>query len=93
MVRAGKTFTVPDYKGLLLGKRMVLAMSAGQDFAVGAPYANYDYVVPYLRAIFGFIGVTDLTPITVATNSGAEVLAQTEIRAREQIDRLVASAA
>ena len=72
---------------------MFVAMGAGQDYAVGTPFANYDFVVPYLRAVFGFIGVTDITPIAVATNSGGDVLAQTQTKAREQIARIVHSAA
>jgi FMN-dependent NADH-azoreductase len=93
IVRVGRTFSMPGYQGLLKGKRMFVAMSAGAEYAVGAPFANYDFVLPYLRAVFGFIGVTDLTTIAVATNLGEEVLSQTEARAREMIDQIVRSAA
>ena len=93
IVRVGRTFTVPDFRGLLTGKTLYLAMSAGQDYAVGTPFANYDYVLPYLRAVFGFIGVTDVQAVTVATNSGADVLSQSEAKALDQIAQLVHSAA
>jgi FMN-dependent NADH-azoreductase len=92
IVRVGRTFSAPDFQGLLKGKRLFVAMSAGQDYAVGSPFANYDFVLPYLRAVFGFIGVTDLTLIGIATNS-EELIAQTEARAREMIDEIVRSAA
>ena len=93
IVRVGRTFSTPGYEGLLKGKRLFVAMSAGQDYAVGAPFANYDFVLPYLRAVFGFMGVTDLTLIAVATNGGEEMLSRTEARAREEIEQVVGSAA
>ncbi len=92
IVRAGRTFTVPDYQGLLKGKRMFVAMSAGQDYAVGTPFANYDYVVPYLKAVFGFLGVTNFSMVNVATNQGEELLAQTQTRASDLIAKLLGSA-
>ncbi len=95
IVRVGRTFAVtsnvPPYVGLLEGKRLFLAMSAGSDYAVGTPYANYDYVLPYLRAIFGFLGVTDIHSITIATSSGEDALTQSEARARERIAQFVES--
>ncbi len=93
IVRSGRTFTVPDFQGLLKGKRMIVAMSAGQDYAVGTPFANYDYVVPYLKAVFAFLGVTDFSMVNVATNQGEELLAQTQTRASDLIAKLVGSAA
>jgi FMN-dependent NADH-azoreductase len=92
IARVGKTFAMPGYQGLLTGKRMFVAMSAGADYAVGAPTANYDYVLPYLRAVFGFLGVTDLTTIAIATSS-ENLLAQTQVKAHELIAELVQPAA
>ncbi len=91
IVRVGRTFTVPNFEGLLKGKRMFLAMAAGQDYAVGTPMANYNYVLPYLQALFGFIGVTDVTTITVATGAGGEDLANSEAKARDRIAEAVGS--
>jgi FMN-dependent NADH-azoreductase len=92
IVRVGRTFTAPDFQGLLKGKRMFVAMSAGADYAVGAPFANYNFVVPYLRAVFGFLGVTDINVVTLTTNAGPEVLAQSESKALETIGQFVKSA-
>jgi FMN-dependent NADH-azoreductase len=93
IVRVGRTFSVPDFRGLLQGKKLILAMSAGQDYSLGAPSANYDFVLPYLRAVFGFIGVTDIATVSVATNGGDDLLTQTETRARQLIAQLARSAA
>ncbi len=93
VVRAGRTFLVPGYEGLLKNKKMFLAMAAGQDYAVGMPMADYNYVLPYLRAVFGFLGVTDMTPIAVATGAGGEDLAQSETKAGKMIAEVVGATA
>lgn len=90
IVRVGRTFSVPDFKGLLQGKKMFVAMAAGQDYSVGTPFANYDFVVPYLKAVFGFIGVTEIQTIGLATNPGGDP--QTEAKAIERIAEVVKSA-
>jgi FMN-dependent NADH-azoreductase len=48
--------TVP----LCLGKRMVCITSRGGDYSPTSPLHTYDFQEPYLRAIFGFIGITDM---------------------------------
>lgn len=55
---AGKTFryTAAGPEGLVRGKTVIVAIAAGGMHA-GAPT---DFVEPYLRQVFGFIGVTDL---------------------------------
>ena len=63
VVRAGKTFqyTPQGAKGLATGKKVtVLVASAGQ-YVAGSPMASFDALTPYLRQVFGFIGITDVT--------------------------------
>lgn len=59
IVRVGRTFDMkPEgYVGLALGKKALVILSSGGVFA-GTPY---DFEEPYLRAILGFIGITDVT--------------------------------
>ena len=45
---------------LVLGKRMVCVTSRGGDYSAAGPLHSYDFQEPYLRAIFGFIGITDM---------------------------------
>lgn len=45
---------------LVLGKSLVCLTSRGGDYGPGSPLNAYDFQEPYLRAIFGFIGVTDV---------------------------------
>ncbi len=46
--------------GLVQGKKMVCITSRGADYSENSPYHAYDFVEPYLRAAFGFVGITDL---------------------------------
>ena len=60
---AGKTFryTASGPEGLAGGKKVIVAVSRGGIYAPGTPNAAAEHVESYLRTVFGFIGVTDLT--------------------------------
>lgn len=45
---------------LVLGKKMICVTSRGGDYSPQSPLNAYDFQEPYLRAIFGFIGITDI---------------------------------
>lgn len=64
--RAGKTFkyTATGAEGLLKNKKAYLAIASGSVFSEGA-WKAYDFTEPYLRAIFGFLGITDITVFRV----------------------------
>lgn len=63
-------YTETGPKGLLTGKRAIVAMSSG-GVPIGAPA---DFASPYLRHVLGFIGITD---VTLATKDNLDdVLAQ-----------------
>ena len=46
--------------GLVKGKKVYIAMSTGGVYSAGPGQVN-DFVVPYLKAFLGFLGMTDLT--------------------------------
>lgn len=46
--------------GLTLGKKMVVITSRGGDYSANSPFNAFDFQEPYLRAIFGFVGITDI---------------------------------
>jgi FMN-dependent NADH-azoreductase len=46
--------------GLVHGKKMVCVTSRGGNYSQMSPLYRYDFQEPYLRAIFGFIGITDM---------------------------------
>jgi FMN-dependent NADH-azoreductase len=64
VIRAGRTFhyTAEGPRGLVTGKKAVLFLAAGGVYSDG-PYKPYDFQESYLRAILGFIGITDVTVV------------------------------
>jgi FMN-dependent NADH-azoreductase len=66
VARAGKTFTydASGPKGLLTDKKVFLSIASGAIFSEG-PYKSYDFSEPYLRAVLGFLGITDVTTFRV----------------------------
>lgn len=62
IVQPGYLFRyTPDgqVEGLVKGKTMLVVISSGSDYST-QPYASYNFVESYLRAIFGFVGLTDV---------------------------------
>jgi FMN-dependent NADH-azoreductase len=59
---AGKTFryTEKGVEGLAKGKQVIIASSRGGMYVEG-PFAAFDHQETYLRAVLGFIGVSDIT--------------------------------
>jgi len=62
IVRVGRTFAVDEsgYKGLLHDKSATVITCSGGAYRSGSPLAPYNYQEPWIRAILGFIGVTDV---------------------------------
>ncbi|TPG45216.1 FMN-dependent NADH-azoreductase [Flavobacterium pectinovorum] len=62
ITRAGITFGYGENGpvGKVTGKKVYVAMSSGGIFSEGHNKDN-DFVVPYLKAFLGFLGMTDLT--------------------------------
>jgi FMN-dependent NADH-azoreductase len=62
IVQPGYLFRyTPDglVEGLVRDKTMLLVISSGSDYTT-QPYASFNFVESYLRAIFGFVGLTDI---------------------------------
>lgn len=61
VARAGKTFAYVDGQpvGQLKGKRATFLVASGGVYGPGSAAASYNFVEPYLRTFFGFLGVTD----------------------------------
>jgi FMN-dependent NADH-azoreductase len=87
----GQTFAYgPEgVKGLAAGKRLILAVSRGGMYPAGSPAAAAEHGESYLRAVFGFIGVTDLEVIVAeGLQMGAERQTETMETAHRQISAL-----
>lgn len=58
-------YTEKGPEGLVKGKKMVIITSRGGDYSDSSAAHSYDYQEPYLRTIFGFVGISDITFINV----------------------------
>ena len=54
-------YTEKGPEGLVKNKKMVIITSRGGDYSPESPFHIYDNQEPYLRTVFGFVGITDVT--------------------------------
>jgi FMN-dependent NADH-azoreductase len=66
IARAGKTFAYAEGrpKGLLMGKKATFIIATGGNYDAQTQMASFNFVEPYLRSVFGFLGVSDTTFLT-----------------------------
>jgi FMN-dependent NADH-azoreductase len=78
IARVGKTFSYADGKpkGLIIGKKATFLIATGGIYDAQTQMASFNFVEPYLRSIFGFLGLTDATFLTaggtMALNHGQD---------------------
>ena len=91
VVRIGKTVTYGAHgpQGLLGNKKLVVITARGGAYQKSSPREKFDFQEPYLRHIFGFIGITDVTFIH-AENQLGEGAGPSFAAAAQQIGQLVA---
>lgn len=54
-------YTENGVEGLVKNKKMTVITSRGGDYSLESHFHSYDFQEPYLRAVFGFVGITDVT--------------------------------
>jgi len=66
IARVGRTFSYAGGapKGLLVGKKATFIIATGGIYDAQTQMASFNFVEPYLRSVFGFLGVTEATFIT-----------------------------
>jgi FMN-dependent NADH-azoreductase len=66
VARAGKTFSYANgtAEGLLKGKKATFLVAAGGSYDAGTAMASFNFVEPYLRTVFGFLGVAEIRFVT-----------------------------
>jgi FMN-dependent NADH-azoreductase len=65
IARAGRTFSYSEAgpKGLVIGKRVIVVSASGGIYS--GENATFDFQVPWLRNMLGFLGMTDVEVIRV----------------------------
>jgi FMN-dependent NADH-azoreductase len=73
IARVNKTFSYATGTpvGLITGKKATVIIASGGKYDKGTAMASYNFVEPYLRTVFGFLGITD---VTVLAAGGASAL-------------------
>jgi FMN-dependent NADH-azoreductase len=89
IVRVGRTFSM-EMAGLVKDKKLLVVTARGGIYKPGTPFADYDMQEPYLRAIFGFIGVTDATFVNCeGINAGDELRTEGIAASQARLTELV----
>jgi FMN-dependent NADH-azoreductase len=95
ITRAGRTFRYTAEgkpEGLLKNKKVFVIAARGGVYGSDSPVKALDFQEPYLRAILGFNGLTDVTFVHVEGQSmGAENAAAGLVRARDRLSGIVSS--
>ena len=91
IVRRGVTFiTTEKYpgeiEGLLKNKKVYFAFSASGIYSEGGAFQPYDFVTPLLKAVLGWVGMTD---ITVFRAEGLAIPTVQETALQNGIDSIV----
>jgi FMN-dependent NADH-azoreductase len=92
IARAGRTFryTATGPEGLLKGKKVVIVTGRGGVYTGDSPAKGLDFQEPYLRAVLGFVGITDVSFVHVeGLNLSKEAAESGRARARQAIAALV----
>ena len=80
-------YTATGVEGLVKNKSMVVITSRGGDYT-SPETRGADFQEPYLRFVFGFIGITDITfinaqPMDMGETLQAQKIKETQARAKE----------
>ena len=90
---AGKTFRYTENgpEGLAAGKKLIVASSRGGFFGPETSAAALDHQETYLRALFGFLGVTDIAFVRAeGVAMGPEAREKAFETARDAVTKLAA---
>ncbi|MFN6526810.1 FMN-dependent NADH-azoreductase [Nostoc sp. ChiSLP03a] len=92
IVRINRTVALDaqGFKGLVQGKKAVVITARGGDFSATSPILAYDFQEPYLRAIFGFIGITDIQFINANSLNEGDARTQSLSEAKAAIQDAIA---
>jgi len=94
IVRINRTFSYDgtNFAGLVKARRVVVVAAFGAG-GYGDALAGADFVTPYLKFLFGFLGVSDVTVIPAeATTADAATVATNVDRAKTGLLNLVQAA-
>jgi FMN-dependent NADH-azoreductase len=96
IARAGRTFRYSEAgaQGLVTGKRVIIVSASGGIYS--GEKSAFDFQVPWLRGMLGFLGMTDVEVIRVegtalGPQAAEQALARAAAQAREVVGALAAA--
>ena len=86
-------YTEHGVEGLAKNKKMLVIASRGGNYSPESPLRSFDHQEPYLRTVFGFLGITDITFIIAQPTDalGAEIMLERISAAQNEAKRLAES--
>lgn len=93
IARAGRTFKygANGAEGLLKNKKVYVFTASGGVYSEG-PASGFDFLATYLRAVLGFLGITDISFIRAeGVAMGEQAVADTLAKSRKSIEEIVAA--
>lgn len=93
IARAGRTFKygANGAEGLLKDKKVYVFTASGGVYSEG-PASGFDFLATYLRAVLGFLGITDISFIRAeGVAMGEQAVADTLAKSRKSIEEIVAA--
>jgi FMN-dependent NADH-azoreductase len=86
-------YTEHGVEGLVKNKKMFIIASRGGNYSPDSPFRFFDHQEPYLRTVFGFVGITDITFIVAQPTDalGTEVMQERVTAAQGEAKRLAES--
>jgi FMN-dependent NADH-azoreductase len=93
IVRIGRTFGRSDtgFRGLAHGKRALIVVASGSDLRPETPGGAWNFLEPYLRAVLGFIGITDVQFVYAHSLSDDAAGAASLVSAQNSLHQLAAA--
>ena len=70
VVRIGRTWTKgpKGMEGLVKGRKMLIVSTRSGDYGKGGPREAFDFHEPYLRKVFGMVGIDEIDYLPVINN-------------------------
>ncbi len=67
VIRMGRTWTrgPKGMEGLVKGRKMLIVSTRAGDYGKGGPREGFDFHEPYLRKVFGLVGIEDIDYLPV----------------------------
>lgn len=93
VVRMGRTWTrgPKGMEGLVKGRKLLIVSTRAGDYGKGGPREAFDFHEPYLRKVFGLVGIEDIdyVPVINSPSHGdpARAYAAAEARLKAVADR------